>query len=258
MLVKLEEMKTVKDTNEQYHSHKDYISASGLKMIAKKSVHHFLNAEFKSTPSMAFGTAVHTAIYEPKEYHKDYHIIPKIDRRTKAGKELYAQHLEEAKGKDIIDETDHQRILTILENLDKSEAKEFVQGEMELSHYLEYEGVKVRVRPDCVNKVAGFISDVKTCQDNSPRAFLSDIYKYKYHVQAAFYMDMLGVNKFVFIAIETNAPYSIETYVLSDELLEKGRQEYKKVLADWKYFLETDVALGYDGNRNDDGIIILG
>ena len=251
-------MKIVKDTNEEYHSQKDYISASGLKMIAKKSVHHYLNADFKSTPSMAFGTAVHTAIYEPNDFHKEYHIIPKIDRRTKAGKELYAQHIEEAKEKTILDEEDHKRILIILENLGKSEAKEYVQGEMELSHYTEFEGIKVRVRPDCVNKVAGFISDVKTCQDNSPRAFLGDIYKYKYHVQAAFYMDMLGVNKFVFIAIETNAPYSIETYVLSEELLEKGRQEYKKAIADWKYYLETDVALGYDGIRNDDGIIILG
>ena len=251
-------MKIVKDTNAEYHSQKDYISASGLKMIAKKSVHHYLNADFKSTPSMAFGTAVHTAIYEPSDFHKEYHIIPKIDRRTKAGKELYAQHIEEAKEKTILEEEDHQRILTILENLAKSEAKEYVQGEMELSHYTEFEGIKVRVRPDCVNKVAGFISDVKTCQDNSPRAFLSDIYKFKYHVQAAFYMDILGVNKFIFIAIETNAPYSIETYVLSDELLEKGRQEYKKAIADWKYYLETDVALGYDGIRNDDGIIILG
>jgi len=251
-------MKTVKDTNAEYHSKKDYISASGLKMIAKKSVHHYLNAEFKSTPAMAFGTAVHTAIYEPSDYHKSYHIIPKIDRRTKAGKELYTKHIEEAKEKTILDEEDHQRILTILENLGKSDAREYVHGEMELSHYLEYEGVKVRVRPDCINKVAGFISDVKTCQDNSPRVFLSDIYKYKYHVQAAFYMDMLGVNKFIFIAIETNAPYSIETYILSDELLEKGRQEYKKAIADWKYYLETDVALGYDGVRNDEGIIILG
>jgi exodeoxyribonuclease VIII len=251
-------MKIVKDTNEEYHSQKDYISASGLKMIAKKSVHHYLNADFKSTPSMAFGTAVHTAIYEPSDFHKEYHIIPKIDRRTKAGKELYTQHIEEAKEKIILDEEDHQRILTILENLAKSEAKEYVQGEMELSHYTEFEGIKVRVRPDCVNKVAGFISDVKTCQDNSPRAFLSDIYKFKYHVQAAFYMDMLGVNKFVFIAIETNAPYSIENYVLSDELLEKGRKKYKKAIADWKYYLETDIALGYDGIRNDDGIIILG
>ena len=252
-------MKIVKDTNEEYHSKKDYISASGLKMIAKKSVHHYLNADFKSTPSMAFGTAVHTAIYEPSEFYKDYHIIPKTDRRTKAGKELYAEHQAKAEGKEVLDEADHQRILTILKNLDKNQqAKDYVLGEKELSHYLEYEGIKVRVRPDCVNKVAGFISDVKTCQDNSPRAFLSDVYKYKYHIQAAFYMDMLNVNKLVFIAIETNAPYSVENYVLSDELIEKGRQEYKKAIADWKYYQETDVALGYDGKRNDDGIIILG
>ena len=52
-------MKEVIETNEQYHS-SDAISASGLKFIAKKSVHHFLNKQFQESPAMKFGTAVHS------------------------------------------------------------------------------------------------------------------------------------------------------------------------------------------------------
>jgi len=63
-------MKVTKDTNEQYHSQKDYISASGLKTIYLKSVDHLLTQNIKETPAMALGTAVHTAIYEPLDFYK--------------------------------------------------------------------------------------------------------------------------------------------------------------------------------------------
>ena len=81
-------MKIQKDSNEQYHQH-DSISASGLKTIYKKSVYHFLNQRYKETPAMALGTAVHQAILEPNDFYDVYHVIDKIDKRTKAGKEEY-------------------------------------------------------------------------------------------------------------------------------------------------------------------------
>ena len=85
------------------------------------------------------------------------------------------------------------KITKILENFRNHDlAQKYCQGQIELSHYGKYENLDVRVRPDCLNRVEGFISDVKTCQDNSPNAFKRDVYKYAYHLQAAFYMDMCG------------------------------------------------------------------
>lgn len=251
-------MNITKDTNQQYHSKKDYISASGLKSIFLKSVHHFLNENIKETPAMALGTAIHTAIYEPLKFYKQNHFIPKIDRRTKAGKEQYAEELKNAEGKKVFDEEIHQLIKTIVENVKKDDlAKKYILGECENSHYLEHKGIKVRVRPDCINRVAGFISDVKTCQNNSPKAFKSDIYKRAYHLQAAFYMDMLKVNNFKFIAIETNPPYSVQVYTLSEDLIDQGRAAYQQALSDWQLYNETGVITGYKGDRSDDGSIIL-
>jgi hypothetical protein len=102
-------MKQIQDTNEEYHS-KDSISASGLKMIAKKSVKHFLDRKFNETDAMKFGTAVHTAMLESDKFYDDYYIMPKVDGRTKEGKALKAEHIEKAKGKIVLDEADHNRI----------------------------------------------------------------------------------------------------------------------------------------------------
>ena len=43
-------LNTKQDTNADYHSH-DSISASGLKMIYKKSVKHYLTAKFTNKMS---------------------------------------------------------------------------------------------------------------------------------------------------------------------------------------------------------------
>ena len=78
-------MKAQFDSNEKYHSSPG-ISASGLKAIYKKSVYHFLNQKPFESSAMALGTAVHCAMLEPEMYYKDFHVMPKIDRRTKAKK----------------------------------------------------------------------------------------------------------------------------------------------------------------------------
>ena len=72
------------DTNEQYHSSAG-ISASGLKLIYKKSVYHYLKRKPFESAAMAFGSAVHAAILEPDTFFDQYHIMPTIDRRTKKG-----------------------------------------------------------------------------------------------------------------------------------------------------------------------------
>mgnify|MGYP000011529591 FL=1 len=238
-------MKIIKDSNDQYHSH-DSISASGLKTIYKKSVYHLINQKFKETPAMALGTAVHQAILEPDDFYDMYHVIEKINKRTKVGKEEYQKQLELADNKIILETDTHEIIKNILGAFRQNElAQKYCKGEIELSHYTQYEGIDVRVRPDCINRISNFISDVKTCQDNSPEAFKRDIYKWGYHLQAAFYMDMCGIDTFKFIAVTTTFPHTVEVYTLSDEMIEFGRNAYKQAFSKWKQYLETGVMPSY-------------
>lgn len=251
-------MKVTKDSNNIYHSHNS-ISASGLKIIHKKSVYHLINQQFKETPAMALGTAVHQAILEPHDFHDIYHVIEKIDKRTKAGKEEYQKQIDLAKGKIIIEDDIHEIIKSILGDFRQNDlAQKYCKGEIELSHYTQYEGIDVRVRPDVINHVSDFITDVKTCQDNSPQAFKRDVYNWGYHLQAAFYMDMCGINNFRFIACTTKYPYTVEVYTLDEKDIEFGRMAYKNAFKQWKKYLETGVVSRYDWhNIHEDGSYIL-
>ena len=89
-------------------------------------------------------------------------------------------------------------------------------------------------------------------------AFKRDIYKYAYHLQAAFYIDQLGINNFKFIAVQNTYPYTVEVYTLSNELLERGRNAWKQAFKDYEIYLETGVITSYNWQvYSDDGSYIL-
>lgn len=255
-------IKTKVESNEKYHSSRA-ISASGLKRIHKKSVYHFLNSRYKKTASMDLGTAIHTLVLETHLFDDQVKFYDKIDGRTAEGKAQKKRMNEWAdNGVLLFPETDREMFDTIKNNFDDSEqASYYAQGDVELSHYIEdFHGVYLRIRPDVINRDLNFISDVKTCQDNSPRAFKNDIWKYGYHIQAAVYCDALGipVENFVFQAIETNYPYSVQCYSLGEDMIERGRVDYMNAINKWKHYLETGEATLYDSDfKNDKGIILL-
>lgn len=239
------------ESNETYHS-TDAISSSGLKSIWKNSnsVKQFLNEKY--TPSKAFeiGTAIHTLCLEGREKYNEenYVISEKIDRRTKAGKAAMEHHQKTALNRTIIDAADHFMIEELFKNFNRNKkAVKYCQGTVELSHYSEMNGVPIKVRPDCINVEKGFISDIKTTQSANPKDFKREIYKYGYHLQAAFYCDALGVpvENFRFIAMQKTYPFTVEVYALSDETIQRGRDAYLTALGHWKEYLETGIPSNY-------------
>lgn len=254
-------MKTKNETNAEYHSEKS-ISASGLKTIYKKSVYHHLNKKPFESKSMNLGSAVHAIMLEGmKVFNTEFYITPKIDARTKAGKLEKAKHLEIAGDRKLLSPEDMEIIYGIMESFKTNKmAQYYCDGQVEISHYSDYNGVPIKVRPDCFNSQHLFISDVKTCQDNSPRAFKSDIYKYSYHLQAVCYCKVMGypIENFRFIAVETKYPYSIQLYALGEDLIEQGVKAFEQSMNDWKMYIESGLIVGYSGKHNelDDSIIL--
>lgn len=251
-------MKIIKDSNDQYHSHNS-ISASGLKEIWKKSIYHFINRKFRESSAMKLGTAVHQALLEPEDFDDIYHIIDKIDKRTKAGKEEYNKQIELAQNKIVLESDIYYIINQIKKSFKENRlAQKYCIGEKELSHYSKMDGIDVRVRPDCINRMSNFISDVKTCQDNSPEGFKKDIYKWGYHLQAAFYMDVCGIENFKFIAVTTSFPFTVEVHTLDEKHIEFGRMAYKSALDQWKKYLLTNQPTSYHWYQfADDGSYLI-
>lgn len=252
-------MRIVKDSNDQYHSDKG-ISASGLKEISKNSVYHYLNRKPFESSSMHFGTAVHAAILEPDTFYDIYYPMPEIgDLRKKENKALKIEAEEKSKGKICLTYYDHKRIKSILDNFKKNKlAQQYCKGEIELSHYGSYDNVPIRVRPDVMNHVQDFIADVKTTQDASPKGFRSAVYKYNYHLQAAFYMDMLEINEFKFICCEVNHPYTVVVHTLDDDFIQLGRKLWQQAFEDYKqYFIFGKTKLYHHDTICDDGSYLI-
>lgn len=237
-------MKKTFDSNTDYHS-SNAISASGLKTIADKSVYDYLHKENIETDAMRRGTAIHEAILEPDLFQKNYYKMPKIDGRTKAGKEEKAKHIDLANGKIVLDEVDYNTILKIAERVATHKlASNYTHGIVEQSHYFDYKGISCRCRPDCFDPIEGWISDVKSIREITSDSIKKDI-KYRfYDLQAYAYCTWLNVNpkRFRFIFVETKKPFKVELVGLSDEQIKRGKYYFEDSLKRWKYYLETGIA----------------
>ena len=262
--------KIIQDTNEEYHSYTEYIGSSGLKMIHKKSVYHYLTSKlFEPTDAMRLGTAVHTALLEPDNFDDEVVVLPELNLRTKAGREERDKIMGNLqKGQVAIKQSDLETIQAIKRNFDNDRLANALINDsvIEASHYGEIQGIKIRCRPDAYLPDKGIISDIKTCADNSPKAFKSSVYNLGYHIQAVFYCEALkkitgkefNPLNFRFIAVETTYPFSCEVYALDEREIEAGYNAMKKAWDEWKVYKETGIILGYQTKDTAaDGALIL-
>ena len=94
-------------TNDEYHA-ANGISRSRLMLLDKSPYHYWYEvlsgeAEVReSTPAMLIGSLFHTLLLEPEKFDREYALMPKIDRRTKQGKEDYEAFVQEAQNKIIL------------------------------------------------------------------------------------------------------------------------------------------------------------
>lgn len=248
------------ESNADYHASKRYLSSSGVKAIVSRSVYHLLHSQpYKETEDMMLGTATHARALEPQSFASTYAVAPEYNGTTKAGKAIKAEFEEKQKEGKIILRSHHSEMIEGMQaSLEANPlAMSYLEGEVELSHYTEYMGIKVKVRPDVI--APSFINDLKTCRDASPRAFRSEIYSRKYHVQAAFYCTVLGytMDQFKFTAMQKTYPYDVIVYTLSEQMQEEGYNLMVDGVGKWKHYLDTGEALGYDWEKASDGSLIL-
>lgn len=97
-----------------------------------------------------------------------------------------------------------------------------------------------RCRPDWWRH-DGVIVDLKTARDASPAGFPKSLNDWRYHVQAAFYLDGIAAAReqsnapvympepraFVFVAVEKTPPYAVGVYYIDAEAVAIGRREYR-------------------------------
>jgi PDDEXK-like domain of unknown function (DUF3799) len=239
----------IKLTNAEYHDRTDSVSKSMLDKIRKAPacLRAYLDGDRpEPTPAMQFGTAAHTAVLEPEKLV----CAPKCDKRTKAGKEAAEDFAAEYAGRDvvIVDPDTRDTVRAIADSVWRHPvaARILAQGEPELSAFGIVEDVRCKARPDWWDSKLGVVCDLKTTTDASPSGFARSVANYRYHIQAAFYTDVMAadgfpIESFVFIAVEKTPPYLVGVYVLDTEALDIGREEYQRDLALYRECMEIGI-----------------
>ena len=249
-------------TEKEYREH-PAISRSQLWKMSEspeKFLYAIQNTE-EPAPSLLFGQIVHKLVLQNEDFASEYAVWnPEVDRRTKEGKEQWIKFQEESEGKQIININDFWSATymanTVFQN---SFAKKLLAGEHEVPFFWadEMTGSECKCRCDCLTEIGDqlYIVDYKSTTDASERAFQRDVFKFGYAFQAAMYSEGVKVNtgrtpKFVFIAQEKTAPYSINIFETDDAVVTYGYDQFRQFIGMYKDCMETGNFYGYLGREN--------
>ena len=243
---------------------KDAVSATLLKAVIKQSPVHAEERmkSFVPTANMKLGTAFHAQILEGEQFDELIAVSPMVDRRTKAGKEMYAKFLETVGDKTVITYDQAETMMKMCEScLAHPEVQRLMEQcfATEFQSFFEFSGMECKAMIDmCDNE--GTIVDIKTTQDASPDAFKRQSANLLYHLQLAWYANAMGlkwdeVNAYI-IAVENTAPHGVAVYKFSQSSLLNGWELCKHGMKLWKEH-KMNVALGDGSYPYTDGVIEL-
>lgn len=233
------------------------VSQSVLKKMQHSAAKCLWELEHPRPPSEAqeLGTAIHSALLEPEVFNSKYVIRPKFDRRTNAGKEAAALWEVDNRGKMGIDQADMDTLNRVAARVHDNDffSKFFKTGQKEVSFWSRCDETNMirRCRLDNYIPEANIIVDLKTTDCAAPEVFQRDIWKYLYHVQAAYYSDIVGdvTGKdlsFFIVAVEKSKDCDVSVHLIGQEALANGRALYKKWLAMYQRSIARQEWSGYE------------
>ena len=225
---------------EEYYNRRKGVRRSDLWKL-KSSPAHFkyaLEHPVEQTPAMAFGSAVHMAVLEPRRFRKEY-VVADFDARTKEGKALRQQYQDE--GKILLTKDQGEQINGIVAAIRKHPfAKRLLQGKHEQAHFWTdpETGEKCKCKTDCETEINGsyYVVDLKTCASADEDEFVRDAIKFGYFMQAAMYTEGVKCDTgkdagFVFVAVEKEPPYAVNVLMCGEDEIRLGMNgdKYGKV-----------------------------
>jgi len=229
-----------------YHQIK-FLSSHKIKdMVSPQfSDHHLWRKYIKNdlpqkdpTPAMLLGSYTHCHYLEPEKVSKRYGVAPKVDRRTKQGKLDWQAFLEANDGKTTItSEVDLQcqeMIKALSSNKHARQIRNDPNTQCEATGLYCKDGVVFKGRIDIVNFKLRYGADLKCMDDVSPAGFAKATANFRYDIQAQIYMEMFDLDEFVFICVSKADPFEIGMYVLSEEFINKAKEQIPQGIQRWK------------------------
>ena len=220
------------------------VSISRLKELRRSPLHfhHAMNVPRESEP-LTLGRAAHCAVLEPERYELEF---VAWTRKTSGGNSAprNGQHWdafhEEHAGMNIITEEQHAEATGMRDAIRaNTDAMKYLRaGNAEVSMFWSVMGQQARGRIDWLNidpSLGTTIVGVKSTQDCRLFQFGRQAARLAYHLQWAYYFDawktLTGeIPRMVEIVVESKPPHAVGVYVIPDEVLQLGAEEYLALL----------------------------
>lgn len=202
------------------------------------------------TDAQRFGAIMHRSIFEPDTMKGAFAVKPiGMNFTTKEGKAWRDGQSD----KTILTHAEATKIERSVAAVWKHPiAKRLLAGsDFERSLFASDSGGTLRkARLDVLPKSGNVLPDLKTCESAAAEDFEKQVLTYRYHVQAAYYLDickLLGIprTRFVFICVEKTSPFCVAVHELDTEVVEWGRRIYQRDLAVYRQCVKSNEWPGY-------------
>ena len=245
----------IETMNERDYHAINRLSSTNVRRLLRSPAHYLegLKESRDSSETLRLGSAIHAGLLEPETFSSRYVIAPKVDRRTKAGKDAWAEFSNANPGKGYISAEDAYLIeqMRISLHAHPLGARAFTGGTAELTALWDVEDQPCKARFDYLKRARGVGFDLKSTCDASHDGFARSIAQYGYHIQAAWYAIGYKVvtgedlKDFIFVAIEKTPPYAVAVYRIEDYSLEEGKRKCLIAIDTLKKCLDENYWPGY-------------
>jgi exodeoxyribonuclease VIII len=262
--------------------HEDYLkidalSASGIKLMSAKSPLHYKwerDHPTEPTEAMNLGTAVHMGVLEPDRFQREIIVLPadapkrpsirqinakKPSPDSIAAIEWWQQWESKSHGKLAFSEEDFAKIEAMVAAIGRhggaQRALEGGRREVSCQWLDAHYGVPCKARFDSLAD-GGIAADVKTCLDASAKGFARACDQFKYWIQNGWYnmahehLMNESLRAFVFIAVESVAPYGVATWVLESNAIMAAHHPIEESLMRYKNARDSGYWPGYSERFN--------
>lgn len=241
---------------EKYHR-LDAVGNSDIKVLIEQSPRHFKHTwdyGRQDTDAFRVGRLQHGLVLEPFAFNKHFAIAPEVNTRTKAGKAEFAKFKADNANREIVTRPEYNDAADRAQEVvsDPCARRFLANGEAEMTLVWKQGDIDCKARLDWLIRLR-FILDYKTCLSANPRKLANSLADYGYHRQAAWYLVGaaavgLGWLSFHFLFQEKSAPHDVVVVPALDEVVELGRQQNAKGLAELAECRATNVWGGYGRN----------
>jgi hypothetical protein len=231
---------------ERYHA-ANGVSKTMLDYLGNQTPAHLkaylMGLAKEETPAMRFGTIMHRALLEPDTYRAGFHVKPEgMKFSTKTGMEWSELHRDLP----VVtqDESDQIDAMVSSVHCHPFAKRLLAGGQKEQSIFVEDpHGTLRKSRLDWLTR-GNTIPDLKTVESAALDSFERNVSRYRYHVQAAYYLDncaLAGIQKeaFFFVVVEKVPPYLVRCLQMNDDVIGYGRSLYQRDLQIYRNCLES-------------------